>query len=74
MSLNTYLTFNDNCRQVFEFYRSVFGGEFDTMSHLRGLYIVLTLPHTEYVPVYCGQQYSQGDGNGGLGSTRWERR
>ena len=39
MSLNTYLTFNDNCRQVFEFYRSVFGGEFDTMSHLRGLYM-----------------------------------
>lgn len=28
MSLNTYLTFEDNCREAFEFYRSVFGGEF----------------------------------------------
>ena len=27
MSLNTYLTFESNCREVFEFYRSVFGGE-----------------------------------------------
>ena len=35
MSLNTYLTFNDNCRQVFEFYRSVFGGEFDTILTFR---------------------------------------
>ena len=35
MSLNTYLTFNDNCRQVFEFYRSVFGGEFDPILTFR---------------------------------------
>ena len=28
MQLNTYLHFNDNCREAFEFYRSVFGGEF----------------------------------------------
>ena len=28
MSLNTYLTFDGNCRQAFEFYRSVFGGDF----------------------------------------------
>ena len=28
MSLNTYLTFDGNCREAFEFYRSVFGGEF----------------------------------------------
>ena len=28
MSLNTYLHFNANCREAFEFYRSVFGGEF----------------------------------------------
>ena len=28
MALNTYLTFEDNCREAFEFYRSVFGGEF----------------------------------------------
>ena len=30
MSLNTYLTFDGNCREAFEFYRSVFGGEFQT--------------------------------------------
>lgn len=28
MQLNTYLTFDGNCREAFEFYRSVFGGEF----------------------------------------------
>ncbi len=28
MSLNIYLTFDSNTREVFEFYRSVFGGEF----------------------------------------------
>lgn len=28
MSLSTYLTFDGNCREAFEFYRSVFGGEF----------------------------------------------
>jgi len=28
MSLNPYLTFDGNCREAFEFYRSVFGGDF----------------------------------------------
>ena len=28
MLLNTYLTFDGNCREVFDFYQSVFGGEF----------------------------------------------
>lgn len=28
--LNTYLTFDGNCRAAFEFYRSVFGGEFSS--------------------------------------------
>ncbi len=28
MSLNIYLTFNGNCREVFEHYKSVFGGDF----------------------------------------------
>ena len=26
--MNIYLFFNGNCREVFEFYRSVFGGDF----------------------------------------------
>ena len=29
--LNTYLNFDGNCREAFEFYRSVFGGEFAIM-------------------------------------------
>ena len=28
MQLNVYLTFNGNCREAFDFYRSIFGGEF----------------------------------------------
>ena len=28
MSLNIYLTFDGNCREAFDFYRSVFGGDF----------------------------------------------
>ena len=32
MSLNVYLTFDGNCREAFEFYRSVFGGEFQAFS------------------------------------------
>jgi PhnB protein len=28
MLLNTYLTFDGNCREAFEYYRSVFGGSF----------------------------------------------
>ena len=31
MSLNTYLTFEDNCRAAFEFYRSVFGGDYSEL-------------------------------------------
>ena len=32
MSLSTYLFFNGTCREAFEFYRSVFGGEFLVIS------------------------------------------
>ena len=31
MTLNVYLNFGGNCREVFEFYRCVFGGEFSVM-------------------------------------------
>ena len=31
-TVNVYLTFNGNCKEAFEFYRSVFGGEFLQMS------------------------------------------
>ena len=35
MSFNIYLTFEDNCLEAFEFYRSIFGGEFITVSTFR---------------------------------------
>ena len=31
MSLNPYLFFDGNCRESFELYRSVFGGEFSVL-------------------------------------------
>jgi PhnB protein len=31
-TLNPYLTFNGNCKEAFEFYKSVFGGEFSYQS------------------------------------------
>ena len=31
MALNTYLHFDGNCREAFEFYRSVFGGDFEIL-------------------------------------------
>ena len=31
MTLNTYLTFNGNCREAFDFYRAVFGSEFQVL-------------------------------------------
>jgi PhnB protein len=33
--LNTYLTFNGNCEDAFNFYRSVFGGEFVMLSRFK---------------------------------------
>jgi PhnB protein len=27
-TVNVYLTFNGNCREAFDFYKSVFGGEY----------------------------------------------
>ena len=35
MSLETYLFFDGNCREVFEFYRSVFGGDFLVLQRFR---------------------------------------
>lgn len=35
MSLNPYLIFNDDCLEAFEFYRSIFGGEFQTVMTFR---------------------------------------
>ncbi len=35
--LSTYLNFNGNCREAFEFYRSVFGGEFAILETFRNM-------------------------------------
>ena len=35
MAISTYLNFDGNCREAFEFYRSVFGGEFAVMETFR---------------------------------------
>lgn len=35
MEINTYLAFRDDCRQAFDFYRSVFGGEFTEIQSFR---------------------------------------
>ena len=33
-TINPYLTFKDNCEEAFEFYRSIFGGEFATIMRM----------------------------------------
>ena len=32
MTINAYLNFNGNCREAFEFYQSVFGGDFNNLA------------------------------------------
>ena len=36
-SLNTYLNFNGNCEEAFNFYRSVFGGEFQFVGRFKDM-------------------------------------
>ena len=36
LSLNTYLTFDGNCREAFEFYRTAFGSEFEMIETFGG--------------------------------------
>ena len=35
MTLSIYLHFNGNCREAFDFYRSVFGGDFGHHADVR---------------------------------------
>lgn len=37
MKISTYLTFNGNCQDAFNFYKSVFGGEFSNISKFSDL-------------------------------------
>ena len=36
-TINTYLTFNGNCEEAFNFYKSVFGGEFAHISKFKDM-------------------------------------
>ncbi|AVI51117.1 VOC family protein [Pukyongia salina] len=36
-TINSYITFNGNCEEAFNLYRSVFGGEFATISKFRDM-------------------------------------
>ena len=47
MMLNTYLTFDGNCREAFEHYRSVFGGEFSIVSTYDAAPADLGVPEAE---------------------------
>ena len=47
MTLNTYLHFNGNCCEAFEFYRSVFGGEFAVLETFRNGPPDMGLPEEE---------------------------
>ena len=47
MPINVYLHFNDNCREAFEFYRSVFGGEFNYLGTFREIPEDMGIPEAE---------------------------
>ena len=47
MSLNVYLHFNGNCREVFEHYRSIFGGDFTFFATFREMPEDMTVPDDE---------------------------
>ncbi len=36
-TLNVYLYFNGNCREAFDFYRSIFGGDYEFVGHYRDI-------------------------------------
>ena len=47
MTLSAYLNFDGNCREAFEFYRSVFGGEFAVMETFRNGPSDMEMPEEE---------------------------
>lgn len=51
-SVNIYLTFNGNCEEAFNFYRSVFGGEFSYVGRFKDM-----------PPSEDGKSVSEVDGN-----------
>ena len=49
-SVNIYLNFNGNCEEVFNFYKSVFGGEFSYVGRFKDM------PPMEGVPPMTGEE------------------
>ena len=47
MPLNVYLHFNGNCREVFEHYRTIFGGEFTFFASFREMPEDMGMPEEE---------------------------
>lgn len=46
-TVNAYLTFNGNCEEAFNFYKSVFGGEFTTIQRFKDLPSEHNIPEEE---------------------------
>jgi PhnB protein len=42
-TVNTYLTFNGNCEEAFDFYKSVFGGEYAHIGKFKELALACML-------------------------------
>lgn len=65
ISLNTYLNFDGNTEEAFEFYRSVFGGEFDGIMRMTEAPDIGELPEEErnrilHISLPIGNQYLMG--------------
>jgi PhnB protein len=46
-TVNTYLTFSNNCEEAFNFYKSVFGGEFAHISRFKDMPSEQPIPESE---------------------------
>jgi len=69
MHLNTYLTFNGNCREAFDFYRAVFGGEFAVFQTFGDGPSDMQVPeairsHVMHVSLPIGESMLMGSDNG----------
>ena len=51
-TINPYLTFTDKCEEAFNFYKSVFGGEFRQISKFKD---IPTAPGVEQLPASAGE-------------------
>ena len=54
-TINPYLTFDGNCEQAFTFYKKIFGGEFQTLSHFKDMPPMpgMEIPENQKKPGYA---------------------